>query len=150
MHIPRLIRYQGNFSCGDFTVKLYTISKKDDFDFKASLDAVKSHLPAWLSLENGFNNEHDNQAFLILHQGTEGIFNIINKWVGGNMLDSHIFFSEHSSPTSFKEISGKGLNLCIWELEVVRFERDALIEHVLKPEKPDLGAYLGLGFTGWY
>jgi len=96
---------------------------------------------------NSFNANHNHMAFLILHLGTEGIFSLINWWVGENMLNTHIFLSSYDSPTQFQKISGDGLLPCIWELEVINHEKTAWVENVLKqPKSPNYETYLTATF----
>ena len=74
-------------------------------------------------MENSFNSSNEKIGFLILHSGTEGIFSLINWWVGENMLNTHIFLTAPKKPMDFTQISGNGLAPCIWELEVIYHER---------------------------
>ncbi len=143
----RYIRFQRLLPIGDWQVKLYTISKTPDFRPTEVLKHLQHQLADWLKLENGFNAEHDHIAFLIVHAGTEGIFSLLNWWVGSNMLNTHIFFTPYEHLSKFERISGEGLAPCIWELEVIEHERQALIKHILKAEKADFDAYLADSFS---
>ena len=37
---------------------------------------------------------------------------------------------------------------CVWELAAMANERDAWVRHVVRPEHPDVGAYLAATLTG--
>ena len=94
-------------------------------------------------MENSFNANHDSIAFLILHEGTEGIFSLINWWVGQNRLNTNIYITEHHQLDTFKKISGDGLAPCIWELEIINHERLTWINEVLKlTPQPNFKRYL--------
>lgn len=140
---PRHIKFKEQFKVEKWTIKAYTISKQCEFEFTDLYDNVKQRLPEWLALKNGFNSEHDHIAFLIIHAATEGVFSIINWWVGENMLNTIIFKSNYDKLDEFEFISGKGLGPCVWELEVINHERLAWINHVLKnAPQPDFKSYL--------
>ena len=142
-YIPRTISYKELIQVGDWKVKVYTISKTPAFNHSEYYQNVLKELPLWLEKENSFDASHENIAFLILHAGTEGVFALINWWVGTNMLNTHIHLTPHSKPDIFEKISGDGLAPCIWELEVINHERLSWTKHVLKqyPES-DYEAYL--------
>ncbi len=139
----RSIRFCDLVEVNDWKVKIYTISKEGDFNNESFIRNVIKKLPDWLELKNGFDDSNDKIAFLILHSGTEGIFSLINWWVGTNMLNTHIFFSNHDDQENFKMISGTGLAPCIWELEVINHERVSWTKNILKAsENPNLEKYL--------
>ena len=85
-------------------------------------------------MKNGFDSSNDKIAFLILHSGTEGIFSLINWWVGKNMLNTNIFITKPEGPADFTKISGDGLAPCIWELEVINHERISWTNNTLKQQ----------------
>src|SRR5690606_21623168 len=121
----------------------YTISKTGNFNHPEFYKNVKQKIPEWLSMKNSFDADDDKTGFLILHSGTEGIFSLINWWVGKNMLNTHIFITDHNQTFDFKKISGDGLAPCIWELEVINYERISWTKNILKhPVEPRFSAYL--------
>lgn len=138
----RKIRYKQLVEVEGWKIKVYTLMKQGSFEHEAFYQNVLSELPSWLKIKNGFNDSNDQIAFLILHVGTEGIFSLVNWWVGKNMLNTHIFLTDHDNTNSFKKISGNGLAPCTWELEIINHERVSWTNHVLKPESPDFDAYL--------
>lgn len=145
----REIKFRKLVKIEDWSVKLYTISKNTELESHLDLDPVIAQLPEWLALKNSFDATHEHIAFLIIHSGTEGVFSILNWWVGKNMLNTHIFFSDPNHPEKFQLISGDGLAPCIWELEVINHERNSWIANVLKkPDIPDYEQYLNDDFNG--
>ncbi|MEM6397400.1 MAG: hypothetical protein AAF741_13715 [Bacteroidota bacterium] len=147
MYTHRKIAFQEIYKTGGWTIKIYTISKQGDFNQFDIYERAKKELPKWLSLKNGFDDDHYHIGFLIVHAGTEGVFSIINWWVGTNMLNTHIFITPYDQSGSFKKISGTGLAPCIWELEVINHERVTWTEKVPKKEKPDFKGYLESTFS---
>lgn len=131
-YTPRKVRYKELVEVGDWKVKIYLVSKTGELNHEIFYKNVLARLQNWFLLENSFNASHNHVAFLILHPASEGIFSIINWWVGENMLNSHVFLTEYDSPTEFKKISGDGLGSCVWEMDVINHERLAWLEHVIK------------------
>lgn len=132
MYKTRKIQFKEIVECNDWKIKVYTIAKVREFDHPVFYQNVLSKLPEWLKMKNSFDASNDKIAFLILHSGTEGIFSLMNWWVGTNMLNTNIFITEHDSPTEFSKISGDGLGPCIWELEIINHERISWTNHILK------------------
>ncbi|HAS46996.1 MAG TPA: hypothetical protein DCS93_41315 [Microscillaceae bacterium] len=129
----RKIAFRELLPIHDWQVKSYTITKHASFRAETTYQAVLQQLPQWLKMENSFNAKHQKIAFLIVHEGTEGVFVLVNWWVGDNMLNSLIFMAKHEHPEVFEQISGDGLMACVWELEVINHERISWLNHVLKP-----------------
>ncbi len=139
----RKIAFREILSVDDWQVKSYTITKKTSFGAETTYQAALQQLPGWLKMENSFNAQHQKHAFLITHEGTEGVFVLVNWWVGGNMLNSLIWMASRDHPEAFEQISGDGLMACVWELEVMNHERLAWLHHVLKqPHEPLFENYL--------
>lgn len=139
----RHIQFKELIKVNNWTTKIYTISKTNEFKNKIYYKNVIDKLPEWLNMENSFNATNDKIAYLILHEGSEGLFSIINWWVGKNMLNTNIFFTNHEETNIFKMISGDGLAPCIWELEIINYERISWIKNVLKKApNPDYKTYL--------
>ncbi|MCA0154312.1 hypothetical protein [Winogradskyella vincentii] len=106
MYKKRNIEFKELISTDGWKIKIYTISKESEFNHSKFYDHVKSQLSEWLKTNNGFNSDHENIGFLILHAGTEGIFSLINWWVGKNMLNTLIFKSDYDNLSHFEKISG--------------------------------------------
>ena len=147
---PRQIEFQELVTKGSWSIKVYTITKHAHFGQAEVYRNALQQLPAWLNLENSFDATHEGMAFLIIHEGTEGVFSLVNWWVGSNMLNTHIFFTKPETPEVFTQISGDGLAPCVWELEVINRERVAWINHTLKPETPNYQGWLADTFSCEY
>ncbi|MEP2058391.1 MAG: hypothetical protein ABJJ05_11330 [Maribacter litoralis] len=139
---PRTIQFREIERIEEWQIKVYTISKEGNFKNEDFYKNVINMLPRWLKQENGFDNTNDKIGFLILHSGTEGIFSLINWWVGKNMLNTQIFLTLYNDVHQFKKISGQGLAPCVWELEVINHERISWTNNILKTAKPQYLNYL--------
>lgn len=140
----RKIKFRELIEINDWQIKVYTISKIGEFDHPVFYKNVIDQLPKWLKLENCFDASNDKIGFLILHSGTEGIFSLINWWVGKNMLNTNIFMTNPEKPNEFEKISGDGLAPCIWELEIINHERISWTNNILKQNSnSNFEKYLG-------
>ncbi len=153
---PSPIRFLGIHTHSDdengaWSIKLYGISVRNGFqpdDMRELLERVKRYLPTWLANSRNYPLQTYNIATLILHEGKEGYFAILNWWIDDNMLQNHVYFASLDKPDEFTHYSEKGMMTCVWELAVIWFERTAWIKHILKQAaKPDVEGYLGEFFN---
>jgi hypothetical protein len=139
----RSIRFKALEEIEDWKIKVYTISKHGSFDHPDYYNNVLNQLKVWLKTDNGFDSSNNKIGFLILHAGTEGIFALLNWWVGTNMLNTHIYLTDPAQPDNFQKISGNGLSSCVWEFEVINHERVSWTNNVLKKHlHPNFEHYL--------
>lgn len=99
--------------------------------------------------------ERDHPAgFLILHYGTDGNYLLVSQWYDANMLKHWVRGSgvDAGEDAAFTPLAQHDLIACVWELEVIRFERDAWVNTVLaqgRLDKVSVDAYLATTFSGW-
>jgi hypothetical protein len=139
----RSIRFLELYQQDDWTIKLYSISATKDLVASKFIASAKKELPEWLSKSQLTELKTYKMATLILHEGKEGCFALLNWWIDENMLQ-HFVYLAAKPETVFREYSSQnGIIACVWELSVLWFERDAWVKHVLmKNNKPDFHAYL--------
>jgi hypothetical protein len=100
-------------------------------------------------------HEGDHPAgFLILHYGVDGDYLLVSQWYDANMLKHWVRGSvaDAGGNTTFAPLAQHDLIACVWELEVIKFERDAWVNTVLahgKLDRTSLDAYLTTTFSGW-
>ena len=83
-------------------------------------------------------------GFVIIHEAHAFNTVVVDWWEQVNELRHHVFRAASDSPESFTEITSSGEAVCVWELRVQAFEREAWLRSVLEaPEGPDLSIYLG-------
>lgn len=127
----------------DWMIKIYSISIKSERVLSTHIELAKQQLNEWLKLSKNYPLTTYRLATLIIHEGREGCFAILNWWIDDNMLQNHVFVAIHEDPDHFKLFSDKGIITCVWELAVIWFERNAWVEHVLKQsDQPNFDAYL--------
>lgn len=93
-------------------------------------------------------------GFLILHYGEEGDYLLVSQWYDANMLKHWVRGTavDAEGNTTVEPLAQRDLIACVWELEVINFERDAWVNTVLAQGRLDqasLDAYLTTTFSGW-
>jgi hypothetical protein len=93
-------------------------------------------------------------GFLILHFGMDGNYLLVSQWYDANMLKHWVRGSAVGAggETTFTPLAQRDLIACVWELEVIKFERDAWVNTVLargRLDQASLDAYLATTFSGW-
>jgi hypothetical protein len=93
-------------------------------------------------------------GFVILHYGSEGDYLLVSQWYGADMLKHWVRAAmvDAEGGMTFTPLAQRDLVACVWELEVIKFERDAWVNTVLARGRLDqaaLDAYLATTFSGW-
>lgn len=78
-------------------------------------------------------------GFTIAHDARFAALAIVYWWENENELHARFFAAPKDDPGELAEVEGTGL-ACVWELEVIDFERRAWLEDVLIGDDP--AAYL--------
>ena len=82
-------------------------------------------------------------GFLGVHDGRGANFVFVDWWADENELHHHVYTSASDELFRLDYTTPTGLSVCVWDLKVQSFERDAWVEEVLKnPDGPDVEAYL--------
>jgi hypothetical protein len=140
---PRKIEFNQLATTGGWSVKVYTITHRSTFEATEPLKNAVRNLPEWLRKSSQLQLPTYGAAFLIVHEGRDGVWTLINWWIGGEMLQSITFFTDYKQPDEFKAVPKEGFMSCVWELAVTSFERAMWVECVLKKAaKPDIEGYL--------
>lgn len=137
MYKIRNINFKEHLRLGEWRIKSYTISDKENFESTEVYNQSIQNLTEWLTQLNSFNSKHFHIAFLIVHEATEGVFSLINTWVDGSMLQTHVFLTKYDEPNVATKISGDGLFACVWELAVIEHERKSWLNHILQNNEQD-------------
>lgn len=139
---PRNFRFHRLVAIGDWQVKVYTISFKEEYGAVEVLENALAHLEDWMEAAQALNFPTHRAAFLIVHEGRDGVWSILNWWIGGEMLQMTTFYTSYEEPSTFRHHPNNSAMACVWELAVTGHERQAWINHVLKQaDAPDWEAY---------
>lgn len=144
----RAVRLIEIYSLNGWRIKVYSISAKNEFAHKDIIITAKINLAEWLKNDTNYEYENYKITTLIVHEGIDGCYVILNWWLGENMSQQHIYISSNRQPYKFELRSDKGLSVCVWEMAVLWHERNAWIKHVLqKATAPDFESYLNDQFN---
>lgn len=132
MYQTRSIRYIGREDLGDWRMKVYGIGThapdaRPEF-VRATVDAAREALP-----------DGGGAGFVIAHDAKTAGLSLVYWWANENEVHGRFFASPLDDPAALATTDGTGL-ACVWEMEIIDFERRAWLEHVLKHD--DLDAYL--------
>ena len=129
---PRKVEFHQLLAHNDWRVKVYTITHRASFASPSVLASAIAKVPQWLAKADETNLPHYHIAFLIVHEGRDGVWALINWWVDENILRSTTFFTRYEQPEEFAPLPQGDFMACVWEMAVLSFERAVWIEYVLK------------------
>jgi hypothetical protein len=139
---PRKVEFNQLLTLDGWQVKVYTITHRAAFASDTILTNAVASLPQWLEQSTALGLPTYNTAFLIVHEGRDGVWSLISWWIGGEMLQSLTYFTRFDQPHEFVRLPQEGFMACVWEMAVMSFERAMWIEYVLKKaEEPDFTSY---------
>lgn len=147
-YVERAVRFLGVWEVDGWRLKMYGISAVSNRPPDALVTEAKriarDRLPS-----PPVTNDRYGIGVLIVHEGADGQYVLVDWWTGENMLQHHLYAAAPGAVAGFEYISPTGLCVCVWELEVLYFERRGWIDAVLSnPGGPDFDRYLSLGFEG--
>ncbi len=85
-------------------------------------------------------------GFLVAHQGRGADYLVAGAWCGENELAPFIAVREQTDAGAWRWARSTE-SACVWDLDVVAFERDAYVATVLTESRADLDAYLAQRFS---
>lgn len=139
---PRPIRFLEVIEHNNWLIKLYSIAIKNEKVSTTNIEKIKPLLDTWLLKSKLHKLDTYNIATLILHEGKEGCFAIINWWIDENMLQNFVYLLKEDSD-QYKLFSQNGIITCVWEMAVLWHERNAWVKHVLQQHNnPNIKGYL--------
>lgn len=137
---PRPVRFEGLRELAGYRLKVYSVryglGGLDRAVYEEGLALAGPSLPRPAVAEG-----RCGVGFVICHQGRGVHYLVLNWWARENELPGRIWVREFGvgawRPARADE------SICVWDLEVIWFERNAFVEEVLSKEPADVGAYLG-------
>jgi hypothetical protein len=150
---PRLVQAFPAVSASGRTFKVYGIF--------ADPDAQPAFpQPGWLrqhvaSLRQEPIEQDDHAVgFLMLHFAKDGDYLLMSQWYGVNMLKHWVYRAQDDANggPAFVALTQRDVIACVWELEVMKFERDAWVRTVMHRgalDEVSTDAYLSATFSGW-
>ena len=121
-------------------MKLYGIAWRGELPRPELLTAAKRIAAETLAKETADNYK---VGFVGAHDGRNACFVFVDFWGNENELFHRVFLSRANQPLTLVPASASDSSVCVWDLHLQAFEREAWIRHVLrKSDHPDLDGYL--------
>lgn len=95
--------------------------------------------------EDAVTESRPGVGFVIFHQGRGVHYLVLAWWDNENELPLRVFVRGSDEPSIWREARGAE-SICVWDLQVIDFERDAYIKAILSGGPPDIDAYLAQRF----
>jgi hypothetical protein len=143
---PRHVRFIRREDVEGWQLKLYGIAVNGEEPRPEVVEAVRD-LAATVLPQPSVADDRYGVGFAIAHDAKWLGIALVYWWQSENELHQRIYVSPKDDPRAFTQVENQPAG-CVWELEVVDFERRAWIEDVLaRPGGPDLDRYLGRSFS---
>ena len=143
---PRHVRFIRKEDVEGWQLKLYGIAVNGEEPRPDFVEATRD-LAAQVVPQPPAGEDHYGVGFAIAHDARSVGIALVYFWKSENELHQRIYVSPKDDPAAFTQVENQPAG-CVWELEVVNFERLAWLEDVLSnPAGPDIDAYLGRSFS---
>jgi hypothetical protein len=136
----RSFRFIELLSIDDWRMKLYGIAWRRELPRNELLEAAKR--VAAEELGRAAPNNY-RVGFIGAHDGRDASFVFVDFWGNENELFHRVFLSRSNDPRALAAAKSSDSSVCVWDLRLQSFERQAWIAHILqKPNAPDFEGYL--------
>ena len=137
---PRPVRFHGIRSHAGWKLKEYSITYGAEIglpDFEPGMEMALASLP-----EPAVTPERPGAGFVIAHRGRSALYVVLAWWDRENELPVRVFIGDLDDGEGWRPARG-GESFCVWDLQVIGFERDAYVATVLAgSEGGGVDAYL--------
>lgn len=139
-YAERSFRFVELLSTDGWRMKLYGIAADRELPRAELLDAARRIAAETLAKETANNYK---VGFIGAHDGRNASFVFIDFWGNENELFHRVFISRDNDPNSLAPAKDLDSSVCVWDLRLQAFEREAWINHILrKANAPDFEGYL--------
>jgi hypothetical protein len=141
-HRLRRIRFHELLSAEGWRIKVYSIvyggrEPRPEL-MAAAIDVAADHLHRAPMRDRGCG-----AGFLGVHEGRGANFVFLDRWGNENELFHSVWLSSPDEPIALRPAAPSDASVCVWDLHLQYFERNAWVECVLaNPRGPDVEAYL--------
>ncbi|MFW6079011.1 MAG: isochorismatase [Gemmatimonadota bacterium] len=138
----REIRLLERWEPEGWRLKVYGIGADGRMPAAALVDSAKETATRVLDAAASAT-EHHGLGFLGIHRGRGADVAFVDWWAAENELHHHLYVAEAGRPDTLRPRAPHELTACVWDLEVIAFERDAWVRSVLgHPDSPRWDEYL--------
>lgn len=144
----RPFRFLELWSVDSWQIKVYGITCRGEVPDEDLVAAAKRAAISLLA-ERPLSGRGYGVGFLGVHQGRGENFVFLDRWADENELHHQLVVSASTSPERLVPASPEHSSVCVWDLHLQNFERQAWLDCVLaNPAGPDLAAYLARRLRG--
>jgi hypothetical protein len=145
---PRPVRTLGVWVIEQWRLKAYGIAWERERPREELVEAARAWAARFLK-ENPTRLDHYAVGFIGVHDGRGENQVFLDRWVCENELLHDYVVSPADRPTELVPAPRDHNSVCVWDMAVQWFEREAWIDCVMKrPTQPDVGAYLARRLEG--
>ena len=134
-YAPRPIHPDGLLETGGWRLKGYAITlpdaEVDPSDFTSGVALALESLP-----EPARADGRPALGILIAHEGRDARYVVLAWWDRENELPTRVFVSPASEGGEWRP-ARDGESFCVWDMQVLWFEREAYVETMLDPAVED-------------
>ncbi len=139
---PRPIRFLEEWAFDGWRLKVYGISYGRERPRAELVETARKLAREALPAANEGGNY--GVGYVGVHDGRGANFIFVDWWADENELHHRVYAAASDELKDLPEITQTGLSVCVWDLRVQCFEREAWLEAVLKnPRGADREDYLG-------
>jgi len=137
---PRAFRFIELLAIGDWKMKLYGIAWREERPRRELLETARRIAQEQLAQEKP--NDY-RVGFIGAHDGRDACFVFVDFWGNENELFHRVFLSRSNDPKQLTAAESTDSSVCVWDLRLQSFEREAWIKYFLRwPKRPDFEGYL--------
>lgn len=138
----REIRLLDVWKPDDWRMKVYGIGARGGMPSSGLMQRAKKTAARLLETVAS-HTDHYGVGFLGVHRGRGADVVFVDWWASENELHHHLHVAEPGRPETLRPRDAHELSACVWDLEVVAFERDAWVRCVLEhPDSPRWDEYM--------
>jgi hypothetical protein len=147
-HEPRRIAPAAPWLIGDWRLKVYGVCglgrPLPESTLKAARRIAEANLPTPARAAQRYG-----LGFVICHEARAFDTITLDWWECVNEL-RHLVFRAAPGEHAYTNITATGEAACVWELQVIAYERDAWLDCVLRGSKMDFARYNSLALSGMF
>jgi hypothetical protein len=128
---PRPIRFLEEWRDAGWRLKVYGIAYKGERP-RAQLVETAKRIARERVPQPAVTETRYGIGFVGVHDGRNANFIFVDWWADENELHHHVYTSATDELENLNYVTPTGLSVCVWDLRVQSFEREAWLEEVLQ------------------
>jgi len=149
-YVPRRVKPRPVVSVNGYRLKPYEIYYAEDGKIRLQEPDLKSLISQCLPASDDPLNH--GVGFVMVHFARDGQYLLLSRWYGGNMLKHDLFeIKQMADGWQSTSLKSTGIVACVWELQVVTFERQAWVNTAMAEGGTECSydRYLNTVLEGW-